>query len=172
VGDIALSAKRALFHSLSKGSIFSIAGEVILPTGDDDVGLGSGTTIFEPYAAFGQILAGSGFLQLQGGMEIPADRDRADETFWRAALGRSFTQGRFGRAWSPMVEFLGSRELAEGDTARWDLVPQVQVTLNTRQHVMVNAGVRIPLNERGSRSTQVMVYILWDWFDGGFLDGW
>ena len=31
VGDIVLSAKRALFHSLEAGSIFSTALEVILP---------------------------------------------------------------------------------------------------------------------------------------------
>jgi hypothetical protein len=172
VGDIALSAKRAMFHSFRTGSIFSVAGEVILPTGDDDVGLGSGTTMFEPYLAFGQILPRSGFLQLQSGMEIPVDRDRADEVFWRAALGTSFTQGRFGRAWSPMVEFLGVRELEAGQKAHWDILPQVQVTLNTRQHVIMNVGVRVPMNDHDSRSTQVVMYVLWDWFDGGFLEGW
>jgi hypothetical protein len=48
----------------------------------------------------------------------------------------------------------------------------MQVTLSTRQHIMANAGVRIPVNQREGRSTQAMVYLLWDWFDGGFLTGW
>ncbi len=30
----------------------------------------------------------------------------------------------------------------------------------------------MPLNDRGGRSTQVIAYFLWDWFDGGLLDGW
>jgi hypothetical protein len=47
----------------------------------------------------------------------------------------------------------------------------VQVTLNTRQHVMANLGVRVPLDD-SSRDAEVMVYLLWDWFDGGFLAGW
>jgi len=32
--------------------------------------------------------------------------------------------------------------------------------------------VRIPINERGERHTQVMTYLLWDWFDGGFFEFW
>ena len=48
----------------------------------------------------------------------------------------------------------------------------MQVTLSKRQHIMINAGVRFPLNERNSRRTQVITYFLWDWFDGGLLDGW
>jgi hypothetical protein len=71
-----------------------------------------------------------------------------------------------------MVEMLGSRELKVGEIAHWDLIPQLQVTLSTRQHIMLNAGVRIPLNQADSRPTQVMVYVLWDWFDGGFSEGW
>jgi len=51
-------------------------------------------------------------------------------------------------------------------------VPQVQVSLTRRQHVRFNAGVRVPVNARDHRSTSVIMYLLWDWFDGGFLDGW
>ena len=63
-------------------------------------------------------------------------------------------------------------ELAEGEQALWDVVPQMQVTLSTRQHIMINVGVRVPVNERDSRRTQVLTYFLWDWFDGGLFDGW
>ncbi len=34
---------------------------------------------------------------------------------------------------------------------------------------MINVGVRVPVNERDARSTQVLTYFLWDWFDGGLL---
>jgi len=30
----------------------------------------------------------------------------------------------------------------------------------------------VPLNDGSSRATQFMFYLLWDWFDGGLLDGW
>jgi hypothetical protein len=71
-----------------------------------------------------------------------------------------------------MVELLGSQELVSGADLHWDAVPQMQVTLNTRQHIMLNAGVRMPLNHTADRDTQVIVYLLWDWFDGGLREGW
>ena len=173
IGDIAVGVKRALYHDSGRGSIFSAGGEVIFPTGDETAGLGKGVTVLEPFVAFGQILAADGFVQLQAGLELPTDTDRAGrEAFWRAAIGRSFTEGRFGRTWSPMVELLAARELASGESAHWDLVPQVQVTLNTRQHIMANVGLRVPVNRRRGRDTTLIAYLLWDWFDGGLFDGW
>lgn len=173
VGDIAIALKRAVYHSLDRGTIFSIAGELILPTGDEDDGLGSGATVIEPFVALGQILPADAFLQFQGGAGLSFDRRRAPhEAFARAVLGRTFTQGRWGRAWSPMVEVLAARELNSGTRTDWDVVPQLQVTLNTRQHIMANAGLRVPLTDTGVRQTRLVVYLLWDWFDGGFLEGW
>jgi mono/diheme cytochrome c family protein len=173
LGDVAVAVKRTLFHSLESGHILSVAGEIVLPTGKESAGLGTGVTVFEPFVAFGQILPADGFLQLQAGMELPTNSDRAEkDAFWRAALGKTFTEGRFGRAWSPMVELLAARGLQEGAHVHWDVLPQMQVTLNRRQHLMINAGVRIPLNDRSGRRTQLITYFLWDWFDGGLLDGW
>jgi len=173
LGDVAVGVKRALFHSRESGSIFSVTGEVILPSGDEDNGFGKGTVVFEPFLTFGQLLPANGFLHLQGGFELPTDTGRAEnEAFLRLALGKSFQEGRWGRVWSPMVEVLSARELASGEDVNWDLVPQVQVTLNTRQHVMANVGVRVPMNDTQNRDTQVIVYLLWDWFDGGFFEGW
>lgn len=173
LGDIAVGFKRALYHSDERGRIFSAAAEVILPTGDEDDGFGTGTTIVEPNVAFGQILGADAFVQLQTGVGLPFDTDRVNaEGFWRGALGKTFSQHRFGRTWTPIVEMLGSREFASGQSTLWDVVPQVQVSLSTRQHVLGSAGVRVPLNETGARSTQLLFYILWDFFDGPFLAGW
>ena len=173
VGDIALGLKRDMYHSFEGGTIFSLAGEVILPTGDEDDGFGSGTVIFEPFASFGQILPAGAFVHAQAGVELPWDTDRAEnETFWRGALGRTWQSGRWGRAWSPMVEVLGARELESGAETSWDLVPQLHVTLNTRQHVMLNVGVVVPVTDSDVRSTRLVAFVLWDWFDGGFFEGW
>jgi len=173
LGDVAFAVKRVLAHSLDRGSILSVTGEVVLPTGKETQGLGKGVTIFEPHVTFGQLLPSDAFLHVQAGAELPTDHDvAAAEAFWRLAVGRTFEQGRFGRAWSPMVELLGARELEEGEPATWDVVPQVQVTLNQRQHVMVNVGARVPVNERDGRDVRVMAYLLWDWYDGGLFEGW
>lgn len=173
LGDAALAVKRAFYFNLERGSILSGTAEIILPTGDRDSGFGKGTFVFEPFLTFGQILPANFFLQAQAGMEIPFDKARAgNEVFLRAALGRSFNFKPWGRTWSPMVEILAARELASGEKILLDIVPQVQVTLNKRQHIMFNVGVRLPLNETAGRHPAVMVYLIWDWFDGAFFDGW
>lgn len=173
IGDLALGYKHALAHSLATGTIFSAAAELILPTGDARRGFGKDTAVFEPFVALGQVLPADSFVQVQAGVELPFDESKAEqEGFARAAIGTSFTQGRFGRTWSPMVEVLAASELGGALDIGWELVPQVQVTLNTRQHVMMSVGARMPLGGGEQRPTQVMAYLLWDWFDGGFTEGW
>ena len=54
----------------------------------------------------------------------------------------------------------------------WDIIPQFQVTLNTRQNIMANFGVRVPVNNTAARHVQVVFYLLWDWFDGTLFEGW
>jgi mono/diheme cytochrome c family protein len=172
-GDLAIGFKRAVHHSHARGRILSLAGEVIMPTGDQSSGVGAGTWRAEPFAAVGQILPREAFIQAQAGGEFSADTERArHEAFWRMTVGQSYTEGRYGRVWTPMVELLGARVLASGAAVEWDLVPQFQVTLSTRQHIMLNAGVRVPISQRQGRTTRLVIYLLWDWFDGGFFDGW
>ena len=151
---MAFAFKQVLVHSVRRGSILSAAAELVVPTGSTERNVGGGTAVAEPFVAFGQRLPGRAFFQLQAGGGIPFNRDHADETFWRAAIGRSFRDGEFGRLFAPMVEVLGSRELASGAPALWDVAPQMHVTLSTRQHIRANVGVRIPVNERTGRSTQ------------------
>ena len=174
IGDVTLGWKRMLFHNLRSGSIFSVVGEVNLPAGDKSKDLGKGVTVFETFASYGQILPADSHIQFQGGFEFPTHTDKAPRAaFWRTAVGKSFSQnGGFGRAWTPMVEFLADREFESGAKTNWDVVPQFQVTLSRRQHIMANFGVRIPANNTAGRPVQVMFYLLWDWFDGGLREGW
>jgi mono/diheme cytochrome c family protein len=173
VGDLAMALKHALFHRLSAGTILSAGAELVLPTGSEERGFGKGTTIVEPFLAWGQILPANSFLQLHTGLELSTDTSRAShETFLRTALGTTVTARPFGRSWSPIVELLGTRELETGERYQWDVVPQMQVSLSRRQHILVNGGIRIPVSQREGRGVQVITYLLWDWFDGGFTDGW
>ena len=173
VGDIAVAAKHVVFHSLNKGAILSVVGEVLFPTGNDDASLGAGVTRVEPFVAFGQLLPGDSFVQVQTGVELSTDTARRPhEAFWRAAVGRSLFEPNFGRAWTPMLEVLSAREVEDGARIEWDVVPQLQVSLSRRQHILLNAGLQIPMTSRDMRPTRLLVYLLWDWFDGGFLEGW
>ena len=174
VGDVVAGYKRVLLSSASSGSIASVVGEVALPTGHEARGLGVGVPKFEVFGAFGQVLPALSFAQAQVGGEFPTDTERAPRAvFGRVAVGKSLAQdGGFGRLWTPMIEVLADREFEEGARVNWDVVPQVQIALNKRQHVRANVGIRRPLNDTGRRSTQFVFYALWDFFDGGLRDGW
>ncbi len=117
LGDVELAIRRTFYHSLDRGSIFAAGAAVTLPTGKEELGLGNGFTIVEPFAMWGQMLGSNGFLQLHTGIEIPTDHSRGtNEGFLRAALGYTFAQDQgFGRTWSPMAEVLMAKPDGGGD---------------------------------------------------------
>ena len=172
IGDVAVAFKQVFATDRRNTRIASAGVEVLLPTGSESRGLGNGYTIVEPFAMGGHVLPRNSFLQWHGGIELPTDTARGSrEVFLRTAVGTTVAADRgFGRAWTPQVELLWARP--EGGSSEWDVVPQLQVTLSKLQHVMVAAGVRIPVTERAERPTQGLVYLLWDWYDGGFFEFW
>jgi len=174
VGDTTLGIKREMFSSLRSGSILSLQGSVIVPTGNRTHGLGTGTTTFETFAAFDQLFPTNTFVQFQMGADLPRHTDISPQAlFWRTAVGQSFAADHgLGRLWSPMVEFLADRDLTTGAKTNWDVLPQMQVTISRRQHVKADLGVRTPVSNTAARPVQLMFYILWDWQDGKLTEGW
>ena len=66
-------------------------------------------------------------------------------------LGRPFAQNHgFGRIWTPMAEFIADRDFETGARTNWDVVPQMQVALNKRQHVRLECR-RANANEQHRR---------------------
>jgi hypothetical protein len=131
-------------------------------------------TIFEAFAAYGQLLPSDSFIQVQAGTEQPTDTAVSPRAvFARTAIGKSFRQeDGFGRMWSPMLEVVVDRDFAAGARTNVDLVPEFQVTLSRRQHVRANVGLQVPVANTSGRGVQVLFYCLWDWFDGGLFEGW
>jgi hypothetical protein len=174
IGDTTLGVKRVLFSNLRSGSILSLQGSVLLPTGNRTRGFGSGTTTFETFAAFDQVFRTNTFVQTQLGADLPRHTDIAPQSiFFHTALGQSFAGDHgLGRLWSPMVEFLADRDLVDHARTNWDVLPQMQVTLSKRQHVRCDFGVRVPVNNTAQRPVQLMFYVLWDWQDGRLSEGW
>ena len=174
LGDLGFAVKHAVLQSARTGSILAAGIDVSVPTGRADRGLGAGTTIFDPFVAYGQILPAGGFVQAHAGGEIPVDTtENKPSVFWRTVLGWSFSAHRYGPMYSPMLEVLGARELdTAGAVVTWDLAPQIQATLSRRKHIRVDFGALIPLNQTDERHVQLVGYILWDWFEGAPWEGW
>ena len=173
-GDVLLGYKYAVFHSRKTGSIFSLLGEVTAPTGDAAKGTGGGSTVFETSAAFGQLITPNSFFQLHTGFELPVHTDILPRAYYlRTAIGRTFpTNNGLGRRWSPMTEFIYDRDLVKGAGNNWDIVPQVQIPMSKRLHILGSIGYRIPVNNTADRPRQFVFYVLWDFVDGKLTQGW
>jgi mono/diheme cytochrome c family protein len=174
VGDATIGFKREMWSSLRSGSILSLFGGVLVPSGNRSRGFGSGTTTLETFAAFDQLFPTNTFIQFQAGAELPRHTDIAPQNvFWRTAVGQSFAarQG-LARLWSPMLEFTASRDLVTGAKTSWDVVPEMQVTISRRQHIRANLGFLKPVSNIAGRPGQVVFYLLWDWADGKLTEGW
>jgi hypothetical protein len=173
-GDLALGYKQTVFHSVEKGSIVSAGGEVAAPTGSTHVGTGGESTTFEVFGAYGQLLTGNSFLQVQTGFELPAHPDKVPRAYFlRTAIGKSFaTWSGLGRRWTPMVEVIADRDLVPDASTNWDVIPEIQIPLSKRMHILASLGVRLPATNTEDRPRQVLFYVLWDWMDGGLAQGW
>lgn len=175
-GDVTVGWKRVLYSQLRRqwGSILSLQGEVTLPTGSLRRGTGTGVTSFGTFGMFDVLMPGTTFIQIQSGAVLPTDTAKAPQNVYaNVAVGKSISQSHgLGRTWSPMFEFVASRDLMRGATTDWDVAPEMQVTLSRRQHVRANLGVRIPVTNTADRPIQALFYILWDWQDGKLLEGW
>jgi hypothetical protein len=103
-GDITLGVKRELFSSLRTGSILSVQGGFLLPTGDSKRGFGAGTTQFEPFASFDQLFRKIRFCRRSWGLTCRLIRAwlRAicsGGRRWGRRLGRTGCWVGCGRLW-------------------------------------------------------------------------
>lgn len=171
IGDVAFAFKHAFLVSNRTGTIAAAGAEVALPTGNYLKEIGNGYTLYEPFAMFGQVLPRNSFFEMHGGVELPGDWRGQKESYLRTAIGTTFAQDRgFGRAWTPIVEVLYAKPW--GEPSEYEVVPQIQVSLSKLQHVLVSAGVSVPVNKRDTRYERYLVGIVWDWFDGPFFSFW
>jgi hypothetical protein len=173
IGDMGVAWKQSLLADVDQGTILSALGEVVLPTGNFARGLGQGTWSLETHALFGQSL-GDYFFQGDVFGAFPTGKGLANEAHGNFALGRTFAEDEgWGRSWSPQLELLTTQAFAPGEKLQWDIVPQIQISLSSRQHILASFGERIPLNDRGGdRQPQFMFYLIWDWYDAALLQGW
>jgi mono/diheme cytochrome c family protein len=173
-GDASIGYKHMLFHNNDAGSIFSVAGELAAPTGDPSKGTGGETPLFETFAAFDQALPADMFVQFRTGLELPFHPDLAPRAWYaHTAVGQSFSAGGgLGRTWTPMVEFIADRDIESGAKTNWDILPQLQIPLSKRMHILGNVGLRVPMNNTAGRAVQFMYYLLWDFADGSLKAGW
>ena len=173
LGDVEFALRRSFIANLEHSFIFAAGGAVTLPTGKDEVGVGEGVTVWEPFAMFAKGIGANGFVQVHGGYMASSNRTNVENsTYLRQAWGYTYAQDHgFGRAWTPMAEVLWSKE-SHGGPNVVDVVPQMQVSLTKLQHILLSVGVSVPATEREGWHPQFLSYFHWDSFDGGLFQYW
>jgi len=174
VGDMVLGYKQKVFFSSKSQSIVSVGGEVTAPTGNSSTGTGVGSTIFEMFGAYDQLFPKYTFLQFQSGVELPAHPDKVPRAYYaRTAVGKTFAPDHgLGRAWTPMMELIADRDFEKGASTNWSVIPQIQIPISKRLHILGSVGVSLPVNNTADRQKQLMFYLLWDFADGTLKEGW
>ena len=93
--------------------------------------------------------------------------------YLRTALGKTIsTEDGLGRRWSPMAEFIADRDLVSGARTNFDIVPEIQIPISKRMHILASIGLRVPVNNTADRPKQLILYFLWDYVDGTLRQGW
>ena len=77
LGDVAIAFKRSVYANLRTGGIGAAGLEVVLPTGKEQLGLGSATPVVEPFAMWGPMLPAQRVLQLHAPGSRPPRPRRA-----------------------------------------------------------------------------------------------
>jgi hypothetical protein len=156
IGDIEVSLKHAIFARSDRPRIVSLGLETVLPNGNDEKGIGHGTTIFEPFISAGAMLR-DWYLQTQVKVELPVDLEKAERAFiYNAYLGRDTSMAP--STWTLGVEL-------NGENHEVSLTPQVRKGLTGTGALAMSIGAMVPINEREERGVRWVGYLLWEYLE-------
>lgn len=156
IGDIELSLKHTVFAGAERPRIVSLGIDTVIPSGNEEKGLGQGTAFFEPFISAGALLR-DWYLQAQVKVELPVDPGKADRAFvYNAYLGRDTSMAP--NTWTLGVEL-------NGENHEVSLTPQVRKGLTGTGALAMSIGAMVPINERDERGVRWVGYLLWEFLE-------
>jgi mono/diheme cytochrome c family protein len=162
--------KYVLQHDKDAGFILAAAAQVGVPLNSD------ANWEFLPYLAFGKILNEAWTLQGSGRLKL--DLEDSDNSSAELAAVVHWVDAPRPRSVFPGLELVAEVPFERGsgpdrkDAVQWSIVPQARIGLNKRGNIALNAAVEWPLNDRDRYDWRAYVYFIWDFADGGLLEGW
>jgi len=162
--------KYVLKHNTETGFIASAAAQIGVPLNSDE------SWELLPYIAIGKILNDS--FTFQGHTRLKLDLEDSDEGSAELAGVVHWVHSEWPRTVFPALEVVAEIPFDRGegdareDAVQYSLVPQARVGLNKRGNIALNLGLELPLNETERYDWRAYVYFIWDFADGGLLEGW
>lgn len=162
--------KYVMRHDRKAGYIFTLGGNLGVPLNH-----GAEWELL-PYVAYGKIINDSWTFQGSGRLKLSLeDSDHSSAEF--AGIVH-WVHSPLPRAVFPALEVVAELPFERGtgpgkkSAVQVSVLPQVRIGLNKRGHVALNAGLELPLNDRERYDRRAYVYLIWDFADGGFFEGW
>ncbi len=186
LGVVPASFSDALFNSREPASTW----KVVITHGGPEMGFSNmmpafGETVpthnnldweLLPYLAFGKILSDEWTLQASGRLKLNLDNSDKSSAEFAGIVHWVHTQK--GRAVFPGLELVAEVPFGRGigpgriDSVQFSALPQLRIGLNKRGNIALNTGVELPLNDRERYDWRVYTFLIWDFADGGFFEGW
>ncbi|MGD9020961.1 MAG: cytochrome c [Lysobacterales bacterium] len=162
--------KYVLNHDLAAGQILTLGGNLGVP-------LNSGADWeLLPYLAYGKILGDAWTFQGSGRLKLSLeDSDHSSAEF--AGIVH-YIHTPWPKSVFPALEVIAEVPFERGtgpgkkSAVQVSVLPQVRIGLNKRGHVALNVGAELPLNDTERYDWRGYVYLIWDFADGGFFEGW
>lgn len=168
--SIEAGVKHVLHHDLEKQFILTVAGVAEIP-------LEAGKSLeFLPFVAVGKVLNDALTFQGSARFKLPTDRFKDGQAELSGIV--HWVHSPWGRAVFPAMELTAEvpfeRQTTVGneDAVQLSVTPQVRIGLTKGGHVALNLGVEVPLNESDRFNYKGHIYLIWDFADGGFWQGW
>jgi hypothetical protein len=162
--------KYVLKHDHRDGFIATLGGNLGVPLNSD------AEWELLPYLAFGKILGDSWTLQSSARLKLSMEDSDHSSAEFAGIVHWVHTQ--WPRSVFPALEVVAEVPFERGmgpyrkDAVQFSVLPQARIGLSKRGHVALNAGVEIPVNDTFRYDWRAYVYLIWDFADGGFFQGW
>jgi cytochrome c len=131
---------------------------------------------FIPYVAMAKQLTDK--LTIQGTARSTLPLDKFNDGNVELSSVVHWSPSIWPRSVSPGLELVASFPIDRGTGAsrksfsQVSLIPQAQIGLNKRGHIMLNLGAEVPLNDTDRYDYRAYAYLIWDFADGGLFEGW
>ena len=162
--------KYVLKHNAETGFIASAAAQIGVPLNSD------ASWELLPYIAIGKVLNDS--FTFQGHTRLKLDLEDSDAGSAELAGILHWVHSEWPRRVFPGLEVVAEIPFDRGDgitrqdAVQFSMVPQARVGLNKRGNIALNLGLELPVNESERYDWRAYVYFIWDFADGGLLEGW
>jgi mono/diheme cytochrome c family protein len=162
--------KYVLRHDRKAGFIATLGGNLGIPLNEDE------DWEVLPYLAFGKILSDA--WTFQSSVRLKANLDDLNSSSAEFAGIVHWVHTQSPRSVFPALEVVADVPFDRGEgpfrkaAVQFAVAPQARIGLSKRGHVALNAGVEFPVNDTFRYDWRAYVYLIWDFADGGFFEGW